>query len=129
MSVTENGQPTGGSVSADDREVVVIGGGQAGLAVGYFLAKRGRDFTILEAASDPGAAWRARWDSLRLFTSARYSGLPGLDFPGDPDRYPLRDEVAHYLSDYARRFGLPVGLGSPGALGLEPRRPISRDPR
>jgi putative flavoprotein involved in K+ transport len=112
MSVTESGQHTGG-MSAERREVVVIGGGQAGLAVGYFLGKQGRDFTILEAASEPAAAWRARWDSLKLFTSARYSGLPGLHFPGDPDRYPLRDEVAHYLSDYAQRFELPVELSSP----------------
>ena len=112
MSVTGNGQQNG-SMSAEHREVVVIGGGQAGLAVGYFLAQQGRRFTILEAASEPGAAWRARWDSLKLFTSAGYSGLPGLDFPGDPDRYPLRDEVADYLSDYAKRFELPVELGSP----------------
>jgi putative flavoprotein involved in K+ transport len=91
-------------------DVVVVGGGQAGLAVGYFLAKQGRNFTILEAASEPGAAWRARWDSLKLFTSARYDALPGLDFPGDSDRYPTRDEVAAYLDDYARRFELPVEL-------------------
>jgi putative flavoprotein involved in K+ transport len=68
--------------------VVVVGGGQAGLAIGYFLAKQGRDFTILEAAAEPAPAWRERWDSLKLFTSARYDALPGLAFPGDPDRYP-----------------------------------------
>jgi putative flavoprotein involved in K+ transport len=94
------------------REVVVVGGGQAGLAIGYHLARQGRDFTILEAASEPAAAWRERWDSLKLFTSARYDGLPGMGFPGDPDRYPTRDEVADYLSDYARRFHLPVELNS-----------------
>jgi putative flavoprotein involved in K+ transport len=94
------------------RNVVVIGGGQAGLAIGYFLAEQGRQFTILEAAEAPAAAWRARWDSLRLFTPARYSGLPGLAFPGDPDRYPGRDEVAGYLTDYARHFELPLELGS-----------------
>ena len=94
------------------REVVVIGGGQAGLAIGYHLAQQQRDFVILEAAHEPAAAWRARWDSLKLFTSARYSGLPGLPFPGDPDRYPTRDEVAAYLTDYASRFDLPVELGS-----------------
>ena len=70
------------------RDVVVVGGGQAGLAIGYFLAKQGRDFTILEAAGEPAASWRERWDSLKLFTPARYDGLPGLAFPGDPDRYP-----------------------------------------
>jgi len=94
------------------REVVVVGGGQAGLAIGYFLAEQGRDFTILEAAQEPGAAWRERWDSLKLFTPARYDSLPGVAFPGDPDRYPLRDEVAAYLADYARHFELPVELNS-----------------
>jgi putative flavoprotein involved in K+ transport len=93
-------------------DVVVVGGGQAGLAIGYFLAKQGRDFTILEAASEPAAAWRARWDSLELFTSARYDALPGLAFPGDPKRYPTRDEVADYLTEYARHFDLPVELSS-----------------
>jgi putative flavoprotein involved in K+ transport len=95
-----------------DREVVVVGGGQAGLAIGYFLAQQGRDFVILEAAYEPAAAWRARWDSLKLFTPVRYSGLPGLAFPGDPDSYPGRDEVAAYLTDYARHFALPVELAS-----------------
>ncbi len=94
------------------RDVVVVGGGQAGLAVGYFLAQQGRDFTILDAAGEPAAAWRDRWESLKLFTSARYDALPGLAFPGDPDRYPTRDEVANYLTDYARRFELPVELNS-----------------
>ena len=94
------------------QDVVVVGGGQAGLAIGYFLAQQGRDFTILEAASEPAAAWRERWDSLKLFTSARYDALPGLAFPGDPDRYPTRDEVADYLADYAERFGLPLELNS-----------------
>ena len=94
------------------REVIVVGGGQAGLAIGYFLAEQGRRFTILEAADAPAAAWRARWDSLRLFTSARYDGLPGRAFPGNPEHYPGRDEVVSYLTDYARDFDLPVELGS-----------------
>jgi putative flavoprotein involved in K+ transport len=96
----------------DHAEVLVVGGGQAGLALGYHLAQRGKDFTILDATSEPAAAWRERWDSLKLFTSARYNGLPGMDFPGDPDRYPTRDEVADYLTEYARRFDLPVELNS-----------------
>jgi putative flavoprotein involved in K+ transport len=95
------------------RDVIVIGGGQAGLALGYFLSRQSRDFTILEAGAEPAAAWRQRWDSLRLFTSARYSGLPGWAFPGDPDRYPTRDDVTAYLTEYARRFELPVQLDSP----------------
>jgi putative flavoprotein involved in K+ transport len=108
-------EPQGTSNSADvrRREVVVVGGGQAGLAIGYHLAQQGRDFTILEAAKEPAAAWRQRWDSLRLFTPARYDALPGLAFPGDPDRYPGRDDVVAYLTDYARRFDLPVELDSP----------------
>jgi putative flavoprotein involved in K+ transport len=98
--------------TGDDLEVIVIGGGQAGLAIGYFLSQQGRNFAILEAAAEPAAAWRARWDSLRLFTSAGYSGLPGLPLPGDPDAYPRRDDVVGYLSEYARHFALPVVLGS-----------------
>ena len=94
-------------------EVVVIGGGQAGLAIGYHLAQQRRRFTILEAAGAPAAAWRSRWESLTLFTPARRDGLPGLAFPGDPDHYPVRDEVVAYLTDYARHFDLPVELGSP----------------
>lgn len=95
-----------------NRDVVIVGGGQAGLALGYLLARQRRDFTILEAASEPAAAWRERWDSLTLFTPARYSGLPGLPFPGEPDHYPGRDEVVAYLVRYARHFGLPVELSS-----------------
>jgi putative flavoprotein involved in K+ transport len=98
--------------NTEHHDVVVIGGGQAGLAIGYHLARQGMNFAILEAASESAAAWRERWDSLRLFTPARYDSLPGLAFPGDPDRYPTRDEVAAYLTDYAARFELPVELDS-----------------
>ena len=94
------------------QDVVVVGGGQAGLAIGYYLAEQGRRFTILEAADAPAAAWSARWDSLELFTPAKYDGLPGREFPGDPDHYPTRDEVVAYLTDYARDFELPVERGS-----------------
>jgi putative flavoprotein involved in K+ transport len=90
-------------------DVIVIGAGQAGLAAGHFLARQGRRFVILEAADEPAAAWRARWDSLRLFTPARYDGLPDLPFPGDPGRYPTRDEVVAYLTEYAA--DLPVEYG------------------
>jgi putative flavoprotein involved in K+ transport len=93
-------------------EVIVVGGGQAGLAIGYLLARQGRDFTILEAADAPAAAWRGRWDSLRLFTPVRYDSLPGRTFPGHPDTYPGRDDVVAYLTDYARDLALPVELGS-----------------
>lgn len=91
-------------------EVIVIGGGQAGLAMGHLLARRGVRFVILDAAR-VGDSWRARWDSLKLFTPARYSGLPGLPFPADPEHYPARDEVVAYLETYARAFALPVRGG------------------
>jgi putative flavoprotein involved in K+ transport len=88
-------------------DALVVGGGQSGLAVGYFLAQRGLRFAILEAAAEPAIAWRERWDSLRLFTPVRYDSLPGLAFPGDPDSYPGRDEVVAYLSDYSGTSGCP----------------------
>ena len=94
-------------------DVAVIGAGQAGLAIGYFLAEQGQRFTILEASDSIGAAWRGRWDSLVLFTPRRYDSLPGLPFPGDPDGYPGRDEVIDYLESYASTFELPVQLNSP----------------
>ena len=100
------------ATATHDREVVVIGGGQAGLAIGYHLAEQGRGFTIFEAAGEPAAAWRGRWDSLELFTPVRYDSLPGLAFPGGPDSYPGRDDVVAYLTDYARHFDLPVELHS-----------------
>jgi putative flavoprotein involved in K+ transport len=100
------------SDTSERREVVVVGGGQAGLAIGHHLAARGRHFTILEGAAEPAAAWRSRWDSLTLFTPVRYDSLPGLPFPGDPDSYPGRDDVVEYLTDYARRFELPVEYDS-----------------
>ena len=99
---------------SDNRlDVAVIGAGQAGLAIGHYLAKQGRHFTILEAAGSIGPAWRTRWDSLVLFTPRRYNRLPGLPFPGDPDGYPGRDEVIRYLEHYASTFELPVELNSP----------------
>jgi putative flavoprotein involved in K+ transport len=93
-------------------EVVVVGAGQAGLAMGYFLHREGRRFVILERAGQIAPAWRERWDSLTLFTPRRYSGLPGLPFPGDPDGYPIRDEVIAYLERYAETFELPIELNS-----------------
>jgi putative flavoprotein involved in K+ transport len=92
-------------------ETVVIGGGQAGLAMGYHLMRRGREFLILDATLRPGDAWRTRWDSLTLFTPARYSALPGIPFPGESEAYPTKDEVAGYLEAYAARFDLPVRSG------------------
>lgn len=96
-----------------DIDVVVIGAGQAGLAVGRTLKQAGVDFVILDAASELGTSWTHRWDSLQLFTSARFCGLPGLPFPGDPDRYPAKDEVPHYFRTYAATFELPIHLDTP----------------
>ena len=92
-------------------DTVVIGGGQAGLATGYHLRERGREFVILDAGDRVGDPWRARWDSLRLFTPARFNGLPGMPFPGPSQAFPTKDEVADYLESYAERFDLPVELG------------------
>jgi putative flavoprotein involved in K+ transport len=90
---------------------VVIGGSQAGLAVGYHLMQRGLPFVILDENDRIGDVWRKRWDSLRLFTPARYSGLPGMPFPGSPSVYPTKDETADYLETYASEFALPVQTG------------------
>src|ERR1041385_8927762 len=100
--------------------------------MGYFLARQGRRFVILEASGAVGSAWRERWDSLVLFTPRRYSALAGLAFPGDPDGYATRDQVIAYLEQYAATFELPVELNSPVrsltssdggfVVGLEDRR-------
>jgi putative flavoprotein involved in K+ transport len=90
---------------------VVIGGGQAGLSVGYHLARRRVDFVILDAAARVGDSWRQRWDSLRVFTPARHAGLDGMPFPAPPFSFPTKDEMADYLEAYARRFTLPVRSG------------------
>jgi putative flavoprotein involved in K+ transport len=92
-------------------QTVVIGGGQAGLSVGYHLARRGLPFVILEANQRIGDSWRSRWDSLRLFTPARYDGIAGLPFPARPHAFPTKDEMADYLEGYAARFKLPVRTG------------------
>ena len=92
--------------------VIVVGGGQAGLTAGYYLSRAEIPFAILDASPRAGNSWRRRWDSLQLFTVARYSALPGLLFPGDPEHFPGKDEVADYLEQYARHFELPVRLDS-----------------
>ncbi|GAA3957071.1 flavin-containing monooxygenase [Allohahella marinimesophila] len=89
-------------------DVIVIGAGQAGLATAYALRSAGLSFEMLEAAAEPGGAWSNYYDSLKLFSPARYSSLPGMQFPGDPARYPARDEVVEYLRTYARHFSFPV---------------------
>src|SRR6185503_9362740 len=90
---------------------VVIGGGQAGLSVGYYLARQGRPFVILDANRRVGDTWRQRWDSLRLFTPAAFDGLVGMKFPAPSFSFPTKDDMANYLDAYARRFQLPIRNG------------------
>jgi putative flavoprotein involved in K+ transport len=92
-------------------QTVVIGAGQAGLSAGYHLARRGLPFVILDAHARVGDNWRSRWDSLRLFTPARYDGLAGMPFPGSPTAFPTKNEMANYLEAYATRFKLPIRHG------------------
>jgi putative flavoprotein involved in K+ transport len=92
-------------------ETVIIGGGHAGLAVGRQLVRRGLSSVILDASERVGDVWRTRWDSLRLFTPARYDGLPGLPFPAPRYSFPTKDEMADYLEAYADHFQLPVRNG------------------
>lgn len=92
----------------NDFHTVVVGGGQAGLAVGYYLARQGRKFVILDASARVGDSWRKRWDSLLLFTPARFNGLPGMRFPAPRDKFIAKDEMADYLESYAQHFKLPV---------------------
>lgn len=91
-------------------DTVVVGGGQAGLAMGHYLAKQNQDFVILDENPRAGAAWRGRWDSLRVFTPAKYDGLPGQPFPGDRLAFPTKDQLADYLEDYAHSHDLPLIL-------------------
>ena len=92
-------------------DIVVIGAGQAGLSAGYHLAKRGLTFLILDADERIGDHWRQRWDSLKLYSPAKYDSLPGLRFPGPAAHWPTGRQMADYLEDYARHFHLPVRSG------------------
>ena len=92
-------------------ETVVIGGGQTGLAAGHHLARRGIDFVVLEANDRIGDVWRSRWDSLRLYSPAKYDTLPGVPFPGPGHRFPPAGEMGDYLESYAERENLPVRTG------------------
>lgn len=98
-------------VTRERIETVVIGAGQAGLSTGYHLARLGRPFIMLEGNARIGDAWRKRWDSLRLFTPARFDGLDGMPFPAPKHSFPTKEEMANYLEAYAKHFELPVRLG------------------
>lgn len=103
--------PPPGKTGTELVETVVIGGGQAGLATGYHLTRRRRSCVILEAGERIGDSWRAKWDSLRLFTPAMLSALPGARHPGPRWAFHTKDAFADYLEGYARRFGLDVRTG------------------
>jgi len=111
--IEERNRPTANDSQhfSEHVETVIIGGGQAGLSVGYHLKMQGRPFVILDANERIGDAWRKRWDSLRLFTPARYDGLAGWRFPAPAVSFPTKDEMADYLEAYAARFALPVRTG------------------
>ena len=98
-------------MNARQYKTVIIGGGQAGLATAYHLTRCGLSCVILDENHEVGAAWRNRWDSLRLFTPGRYSSLPGMPYPGPPGSYPKKDDIADYLQDYASRFRFLVRTG------------------
>jgi putative flavoprotein involved in K+ transport len=95
-----------------DHQFIVIGAGQAGLAAGRELAARGADFVIMDERDAVGGSWPSYYDSLVLFSPARYSSLPDLAMPGEPSRYPSRDDVVAYLRNYAANFTLPVTTGA-----------------
>src|SRR5215217_7448373 len=98
-------------MSHEHVETLIIGAGQAGLATGYRLQRCKREFLIVDAQERIGDGWRRQWDTLRLYSPARYDGLPGMAFPARPWSFPDKDEVADYLEAYAQRFALPVELG------------------
>lgn len=95
----------------EKQQAVIVGAGQAGLATAHELAGRGVGLVLLEAGARVGDVWRRRWDSLRLFTPARYDGLPGSRFPAPAGSFPSKDEMADYLEAYARDGGLEVRTG------------------
>lgn len=93
-------------------EAIVIGAGQGGLSAAHHLAKRAIDHVVLEAGDRVGDQWRTRYDSLRLYSPARYDGLPGLAFPLPPNAFPTGNQMADYLESYAAHFDLPVRTGT-----------------
>jgi putative flavoprotein involved in K+ transport len=114
LGLVEEGEAFARLTRATRRErldVIVIGGGQAGLSVGHHLAKTDLRFVILDASERTGDPWRHRWDSLRLFTPAKFDGLDGMPFPAPPNYFPTKDEMADYLEAYVERFALPVRNG------------------
>ncbi len=110
MKASDAASPRGRSSGIHREEVIIVGAGQAGLSMGYWLKRKPHSFLLLEAGPRIGESWRRRYDSLVLFTPRRYSALPGLAFPGDPAGRPTKDELADYLQTYAEHFALPIQM-------------------
>jgi putative flavoprotein involved in K+ transport len=98
--------------TVEQTDVLVVGAGQSGLALGYHLRRRGREVLLVDRNDRIGDSWRTRWDSLKLYSPASRDGLPGMPFPAGPRSYPTKDEMADYLEAYAARHELPVRLGA-----------------
>ena len=92
------------------KDIIIVGAGQAGLTMGYYLKQEGYSFLLLEAGNRIGDSWRDRYDSLQLFTPREYSSLPGMILKGEGNGFPCKDKIAIYLEEYARYFQLPVQL-------------------
>ena len=99
-------------MSTQHIETLIIGAGQAGLSTGYHLQRRGRSCLIVDGNDQIGDNWRQQWDTLRLYTPAKYDGLPGLLFPADRWHFPQKDEVADFLEMYALQWDLPVRMST-----------------
>src|SRR6266481_7878654 len=110
MEATDEVKLQSRSSDVHREEIIVVGAGQAGLSMGYWLKRKPRSFLLLEAGPRIGESWRRRYDSLVLFTPRRYSALSGLAFPGDPEGRLTKDEMADYLQTYADHFALPVQM-------------------
>ncbi len=110
MKATDEAKLQGRSSDVHREEIIIVGAGQAGLSMGYWLKRKPRSFLLLEAGQRIGESWRQRYDSLVLFTPRRYSALPGLEMPGDPEGRPTKDEMADYLHTYAGHLALPIQM-------------------
>ena len=110
----------------DHVETVIIGAGQAGLSTAYHLKQQGRDCVVLDRNQRIGDGWRQQWDSLRLYSPAKYDGLPGMPFPAEPWSFPGKDDVADYLEAYAAPVRAPGPARRPGRRGSPRRQPGRR---
>ena len=111
-------------------ETLIIGAGQAGLATGYQLQRLGRPFLVVDRNERIGDNWRQQWDTLKLYSPAKYDGLPGLEFPAPPWSYPGKEDVADYLEKYAIHADLPVRMSTPvDRLAGPARGRVHRVPR